>query len=124
MNLITLIFSIQTLLVVIVALVLTQVSKLGIELALATESPDPLTAKRSGNDMRKLRPVITHILLPALPVAFGFLFGLVAGALQPMPGLEGAGSHALWGALAGVLGEYGYSRVHGLRSAVRNNRAG
>lgn len=124
MNLIETIFSPLSLPIAVAAWGLTQLAKLLIELQLAEVRTDARTAKRSGADARKLRPVITHVVLPFLPLLFGLLLGLFAYEIAPRDELSNRASHALWGMLVGLMTEFAYSRVHGLKVAVRDNRAG
>jgi hypothetical protein len=124
MDLFALLISWETIVMAVFASALTQLTKLVIEIQLAEVKPDLRTAKRSGADARKLRPVITQVLLPLLPLLFGALFGVLTWRAALLHGIDDARSCVSWGVLSGLIGEYVYSRVHGLRRAVRDNRAG
>lgn len=124
MNLIALMLAWQTLIAAIFAVSTTQLTKTLIEYQLAEVKPDLRTAKRSGADARKLRPVLTHIVIPTLPLLYGALLGIGAWAIALLYGIDDLGSYVAWGVLSGLMGEYVYGRVHDLRRAVRDNRAG
>jgi hypothetical protein len=123
MIMLDLIYSWQTLLIAALVVLMTQGLKHCIDVALGLEHPSsPMARARSGADLRKQRPVLSHFVLPALPL----LLGAFLGAASPWSehDLPGSWLGARWGLLCGVLGDYAYAHVHDALRAFRDNRAG
>jgi hypothetical protein len=135
MNPISLVYSLETLLIAVLAITLTQLAKLGIDIVLSDDRKLQRAAIRNGADVRKQHPVLSQVVLPLLPLLFGFALPILLN-LGPDVLIEYAKAHGntsgdnkllfgAWGVMCGAIGDYLYSRGHDtLRVAKGSNRAG
>ncbi len=126
------IYSIETVIAIVIALVSTELLKLALDYALAVQRESFFGSLRSGADIRRLHPGLAALLLPLVPILFAAnwaVFSELAPAMLEPPfasstGWQQVGVLLGWGALCGVLASFLFSYVQGIRNALRNNRAG
>jgi hypothetical protein len=120
----------QVIVITLAALALTQITKKLLDYFLASREGGLRAAVRTGADLRRQHPLISQVLMPALPIVFAVVLALTVPvhpeelehwvALRKEPAWL---SYTVWGVYCGVMADYLFSHGHDAQRAARN-RAG